>query len=95
MEKHVIHNPDGPDMEFEGSVIIRERSADLGMLRIYKTRAGSYVAEQRRNALRGREMINRAAAFRTLGELAAWMGNSRDAKAIMERIGHPVRRQIE
>lgn len=95
MNTYIVHNPDGPDFEFLGELLAEQRSSDLGNVKIYRTQASSFVAEQNRRGLYGRRAINRAATFQSLPELADWLGHSRDAKSILEKIGHAVRTRVE
>lgn len=94
-DKYIIHDPAGPDIEFEGEVVAEGQGADIGNVKIYRTGSGQFVAEQRRSAFRGYPAIDRAGVFGSLQDLSIWLGYSNGAKAILEKLGHPTRKKID
>lgn len=93
--KHIIHDPAGPDVEFEGELVAEERGADIGNVKVFRTKSGKLVAEQRRSAFRGRHAIDRVGIFETLHDLSDWIGHSIGAKAVLKKLNHPTYKRVD
>jgi hypothetical protein len=94
-QRRVVHNPAGVDLEFEGELVAETQAADVGTVKVYRTLSGKLVARQHRVAFRGRSAIDRIGVFESEHELSQWIGHSPGAKAILEQLGHPVRKQLD
>lgn len=94
-DTYVVHDPEGPDIEFEGEFLVERSAADIGRVKVYRTTSGRLVAEHQRNAFRGRQGIHRIGVFERSEELSAWLGHSAGAKAVLQAIGHSSRRRID
>ncbi|WP_412033102.1 hypothetical protein ACLIR7_05760 [Nitratireductor aquimarinus] len=95
VETHIVHDPDGPDIQFEGELIAEQQSAQLGNVKVYRTRSGKLVVAQHRNRVRQSPAISRVAVFDEMDELPKWLGHSLSAKSLMDELGYPVRRIVE
>jgi hypothetical protein len=84
----VVANENGPDLEFEGEQLVDGAHGRLGMVEVWRTAGGRYVARRRQAAHRGRPYIHAVEIFDTLEALGEWLGASPDAKRLCEKLGH-------
>lgn len=89
VEPHLVENPEGDDLEFEGELLIDERSHDIGFVKIWKTVKGRYVLKQSLSTRPGVRIINRVEIFDTAQLLAHALGNSTGAKGVARSLGIP------
>lgn len=95
VERHVIANPDGPDLEFDGECLLEETHSCTGAVSVYRTKGGTIVAAQLRDATGADSSLARVSALGSIDELATWLGYSQGAKSILAKLGHPARRWID
>lgn len=48
-KRHVVDNPDGLDLAFDGRCLLKERHHDTGRVEVYETASGQFVMRQRRS----------------------------------------------
>lgn len=94
MESILLHNPSGPDLEFEGELLLRETFHDLGGVSVYRTRGGRYVLRQTRSRTGVIQRVDRLEHFASLDELNAALGHSEGAKRVMSILGHTKHRNV-
>lgn len=87
MQRFTVANEHGPDLEFEGEQLVDHRSEALGMVDIWRTASGRYVARRRQYANRGKPYVYAVEILDTLDALGEWLGFSQDAKRICESLG--------
>lgn len=95
VQRHVVENPNGPDLEFFGECLLKEDHECTGAVAVYRTRGGTLVASQLRRGHEPDGTIERVSTIGSIDELASWLGHSRGAKAILAKLGHPVRRWLD
>lgn len=88
-ERHTVGNPDGPDIQFFGALLIDQQSTSGGRIRVFKSDSGPYVLEQYRSAFRGREPLYRVAVVEDLDELAENLADTHGGKEVMASLGRP------
>ena len=88
MERIVVKNERGADLEFEGEQVAQRSGAELGAVTVWRTVSGRYVARRYRSAFRGRSCVNAVEIFETVEALGEWLGYCDDAKSLCEALGH-------
>ena len=95
IKRHLIENPNGPDLEFDGTCLLEEANDCTGVVSVYRTKGGAIVASQFRDANGSDHPVARVSTLRSLDELANWLGYSRGAKSILEKLGRPARQWVD
>jgi hypothetical protein len=95
MQRFLVENEKGPDLEFEGEQLVNEAQPGLGTVEVWRTARGRYVAKRRRYAHRGRPYVYSVDVFDSLEPLAEWLGDSAEAKRICASLGHRKVRKID
>lgn len=93
-DRYVVHDAAGPDLEFEGELVVEEQARDIGNLQVYRTVSGRFVARQRVESITGKA-TDRTGVFGSLQELSEWLGYSAGAKAVLEKLGHQTRLMVD
>lgn len=88
MERILVKNERGPDLEFDGERVAERAGGSIGAVTVWRTAGGRYVARRYQPAHRGRPYINAVEIFETVEVLGEWLGSSEDAKTICEALGH-------
>jgi hypothetical protein len=91
---HVVFNPNGPDIEFEGELLIDETHATSGRITVYRTGAGHYVVEQVRHALRGNPALHRVEVVERPEDLPKILGDTPGGKNVLAKLGQRYRYRI-
>ncbi len=94
-KRHIVENPNGPDLEFFGECLVEETHCCTGAVAVYRTQGGTLVVSQIRRDHEPEATIERVSTISSIDELAAWLGHSRGAKSILSKLGHPVRQWID
>lgn len=89
MRRFVVENDHGPDLEFEGEILVRQTHHDVGSVTIHRTASGKYIVKQKLSSRPGVVVRNEVRIFESAAEAADWIGNSRGGKAIREALGLP------
>lgn len=95
IKRHLIENPNGPDLEFDGTCLIEAAYDCTGAVSVYRTKGGAIVASQFRNATGSDHPVARVSTLRSLDELLSWLGYSPGAKSILEKLGRPARQWVD
>lgn len=90
-----VHNPDGKDFVFDGVKLGEIQHGETGLLEVYRTKGGQWVASQRDCALRIKPRFCRAGVFGTEEDLLQWLGTSKPAKQLAEQIGLSVIQTVD
>lgn len=96
-ETFTVHNPTGPDLEFEGELLGEASDGHVGTMKVFRTLAGKLIAQHTKNPMYGTGAPNfeRVGVFESHDELAQWLGYSLPAKELLEKIGHPLRIKVD
>jgi hypothetical protein len=95
MQRFLVENEKGPDLEFEGEQVVNEAQAGLGAVEVWRTARGRYVAKRRQSAHRGRPYVYAVEVLDSLEALAKWLGDSAEAKRICASLGHRNIRKVD
>lgn len=87
--QHLVANPDGPDYQFYGNLMVDQQSADGGRIKVFKTNSGYFVMEQVRSAFRGRDALHRVLIAENLDELEKPLTDTQGGKAVLAALGCP------
>jgi hypothetical protein len=93
-EHFVVQDPDGPDLEFEGELLVDEHLHDVGFVKVYRTEGGSYVLTQNLSKRPGQVVLRRTRVLASAEELVELLGHSTGAKAVAAKLGVATRRRI-
>lgn len=93
-QEHVVHNSDGPDLIFEGQVLLDQTGQETGRVVVYRTAGGSYVFHQTRSGTGGVQALDRVRVFAKLEDARDWLGHTRGAKSVLEQLGLQARTRI-
>ena len=94
MRRFVVENEHGPDLEFEGEILVRQTHHDVGSVTIHRTAGGKYIVKQKLSSRPGVVVRNEVRVFDSAVEAADWLGNSRGGKAIRAALGLPTTRPL-
>lgn len=94
MERHVVEDEGGLDLEFDGELLVDEHHHDTGFVKVFRTATGSYVLRQNLSSSPGAVVSRRTLILPSLDEVGAELGFSRGAKQIREQLGLDVRRHV-
>lgn len=95
LARHLIATSEGPDIEFDGECLLSETYDCVGVVSIYRTRAGTIVASQQTTDEQAGRPRTRATTLRAIPELSSWLGHSPGVKEMLERLGHPNRQWVD
>lgn len=88
MSQHfIVHNPNGLDIEFDGSLVLETACDTAGHVRVFRTRSEKYVLEQRGRERRGRTPVDRVLVFDSLEAMAPALSTTPDGARIMNELG--------
>lgn len=94
-EQFVVEDDKGPDLEFEGELLMDEQFHDIGIIQIYRTAAGMLVAKRRLSSRPGVIVKNEVKTFEDAGQLADWLGYTPGAKAVRKRLELATTRHVD
>lgn len=94
MRSFVVEDPDGPDLEFVGELLVDENLHDVGFVKIYKTASGRFVMNQKLSTRPGHISVHRALVCETSQEVAQELGHSQGAKLVANRLGLTTKQRI-
>lgn len=94
MERHVVEDDQGLDLEFEGELLVDEHHHDIGFVKVFRTATGNYVMTQILSSRPGRVIKKITRIFESPEEVGEELGFTRGAKVIRERLGLDVRRHV-
>jgi hypothetical protein len=92
--RYVVHDDQGPDLEFEGELLVDADHRDVGFVKVFRTSSGKYVLTQNHSSRPGVLIRKRTVVLESLEEVGEELGWTRGAKAIREQLGLSTRRQI-
>lgn len=95
MQHHIVHNPDGPDLEFDGELLLKEHHHDTGFVEIYATVSAQYVVRQNHSSRPGTTCRNDVRIYESLTPALQSLGHGRGAKAIAAALGHPMTQRVD
>lgn len=67
IEHFILHDPNGPDLEFDGELLLKENCHDTGFVEIYRTAKGCIVLKQHLSTRPGIILVNEVRLYETLG----------------------------
>lgn len=82
-----VHNPKGKDLRFEGIKLTEGAAVEIGTIEIFKTKGGKRVASQRDNRMSPEPRLFRLDVLNNSEDLIEWLGYSKSAKEIAEKLG--------
>lgn len=92
---HVVSNPNGPDLEFDGELILDETHTGAGRIRVFRTVGDQYVVEQIRHALAYQRPLYRVEAVESKEELPTVLGDTEGGRSVLTTLGQPYRKKID
>lgn len=95
MEYHLVHNPAGFDLEFEGELLLKENHHDTGSVEIYRTIGSQYVVKQRLSSQPGRIIRNEVRVYESLKAALESLGFGQGAKTIARRLDCPLAERLK
>jgi len=94
-QRHRVHNPAGNDYEFNGVLVAEASAPRIGTVKVYRTTGGTWVVSQVEDVMRPSRALTRAAVLDGDAELRDWLGNTIEAKQLLEAVGIKVTDWIE
>lgn len=94
MDHHVVADDRGPDLEFEGELLVDEHHHDVGFVKVFRTASGKYVMTQNLSSRPGMVIKKMTRLLDSLEEVGDELGFAAGAKVIRERLGLEVRRPV-
>lgn len=90
-ETFVLSTPEGPDLEFDGTLNIEIYDDLSGRIRVYETVGGKMVVEQVRSATRYCSHLHRLRVLKRKEELVDHLHDTPGGKAVLKELGMPYR----
>lgn len=95
MNHYIVHDPNGPDLEFDGELLLKEQHHDTGFIEVYRTAGGTYVLKQNLSCRPGVRRINEVRLFETLAGALESLGHGLGAKEIQGKLQTYETRRID
>lgn len=94
-EHFLVEDNNGPDLEFDGELLLDEQFHDIGVIQVYRTSAGTLVAKRRLSSQPGLILKDEVRIFKDTEKLGAWLGYTPGAKAVRKRLGLSTSRHLD
>ena len=95
MQNYSVHDPTGPDLEFEGELLLKENYHDTGFVEIYRTAASQYVVKQNLSSRPGRVIRHEVRVYDALKPAIESLGFGQGAKTIAITLGCPLTQRLD
>ncbi|MBX3497861.1 MAG: hypothetical protein KF889_00325 [Alphaproteobacteria bacterium] len=86
MNHYIVHDPNGPDLEFNGELLLKEDHHDTGFIEVYRTARGSYVLKRHLSSRPGHVLINEVRLADSLAGALESLGHGRGAKLVRSKL---------
>lgn len=92
---HVVINPDGPDLEFDGELILDETHFGAGRIKVFHTVGGQYIVEQVRHAPAYQHPLCRIEAVERKDDLQTVLEGTEGGRRVLATLGQPNRKIVK
>ena len=85
-EHFILHDPNGPDLEFDGELLLKDNYHDTGLVEIYRPAMGRIVLKQHLSVRPGIILVNEVRLCETLDAALSTLGFGPGAKDIGRKL---------
>lgn len=86
MDHYIVHDPNGPDLEFDGELLLKEQHHDTGFVEIYRTAGGAYILKRNLSSRPGSVLINEVRIADSLAGVLESLGHGHGAKQVRSKL---------